>query len=83
LRVLWLSGKSLRFFPTLPANGRVPVTSRIAQQWGNTFGFIEWFDKTYGFDRGCSSCTHVQPILQTTKSVAGAASRRAIACPRN
>jgi hypothetical protein len=35
----------------VPGHDSKALHRRIAQQWGNTLGFIKWFDETYGFDR--------------------------------
>ncbi|PPL19813.1 hypothetical protein GY24_04135 [Microterricola pindariensis] len=32
----------------LPGHDQRAVHERIAQEWGTTLGFIEWFDATYG-----------------------------------
>lgn len=35
----------------VPGHDQKAIHERIAQQWGNTVGFIEWFDETYGFKK--------------------------------
>jgi len=32
----------------LPGHDQRAIHDRIAAQWGNTVGFIRWFDTTYG-----------------------------------
>jgi translation initiation factor 1 (eIF-1/SUI1) len=35
----------------LPGHDQRAVHERIARQWGDTLGFIAWFDNEYGTDR--------------------------------
>jgi hypothetical protein len=35
----------------LPGHDQRAVHERIARQWGDTLGFITWFDREYGTDR--------------------------------
>jgi hypothetical protein len=36
----------------VPGHDQMAIHQRIKQEWGNTIGFIEWFDTTYGFEGG-------------------------------
>jgi hypothetical protein len=35
----------------LPGHDQRAIHDRIAQEWGSTLGFVEWFDETYGSSR--------------------------------
>lgn len=43
---LWHAGRAAEALR--PGHDQRAVHERIARQWGDTLGFIHWFDDTYG-----------------------------------